>query len=119
MRESDEIVLIEDDEDKAEVIISILKRHLSGTIRHFYDGEAAIDFIFSEASRNTSLILLDLILPRIDGVEILRRIKSDSSKNNIPVIILTSSSQTQHYLDSLGLQPDGYVSKPSALRNCA
>jgi two-component system, response regulator len=119
MNEDDEIVLIEDDEDKAEILIGILKQHLPGRIRHIDDGEHALNYLFSEESRNTKLILLDLVLPNVDGVEILRRIKADPVKSLIPVIILSASSQTQNYIDSLGLHPDGYAHKPGPMRNCA
>ena len=118
MREEDEILLIEDDEDKASVIKSILRKHLSGQIRHFEDGEAALAYLLSEESNAVQLILLDVILPKVDGVEILRTIKSHPLKSQIPVIILTSSSRTEEYIESLGLRPDGYVHKPN-LRNCA
>ena len=118
MREDDEIVLIEDDEDKAALLVSILKEHLPGRIRHIDDGREALLFLFSEESKNTKLILLDLILPNIDGVEIFKRLKADPAKSKIPIIILTSSSQTEEYIHSLGLQPDGFAHKPN-LKNCA
>jgi DNA-binding response OmpR family regulator len=119
MNEDDEIVLVEDDEDKAEIILSILRKNLPGIIRHIDDGAHALDYLMSDESRKTKLILLDLILPKVDGVEILRKLKAHPVKRNIPVIILTSSSQTQSYIDSLGLHPDGYAHKPGNLRNCA
>jgi two-component system response regulator len=119
MKEEDIILLIEDDEDKAQLIVSILKEHLPGQIRHIDDGAIALSFLFSEESRNIKLILLDLILPKVDGVEILKKIKADPVKSLIPVIILTSSNQTQDYIDSLGLHPDGYAHKPGRIRNCA
>ena len=119
MSENDVILLIEDDEDKASIIMSILRQHLPGKIRHIYDGQAALDFLMSEESRHTKLILLDLILPSVDGVEILRQIKADPVKSQIPVIILSASSQTEAYVEALGLHPDGYVHKPGRLKNCA
>lgn len=112
-------MLIEDDDDKAGIIISILRQHLPGRIRHIEDGQAAMDFLFSEDSRSTKLILLDLVLPKVDGIEILRSIKQDPVRSKIPVIILTSSSETEAYVDSLGLHPDGYAHKPTRMRNCA
>jgi two-component system, response regulator len=118
MSEEDEVLVIEDDEDKAALLISILKEHLPGRIRHIDDGSEALRFLFSEESKNTRLILLDLILPNIDGVEIFKSLKADPVKCNIPVIILTSSSQTEDYINSLGLHPDGYAHKPN-LKNCA
>jgi two-component system response regulator len=119
MNEDDAIVLIEDDEDKAELLMQILKQHLPGRIHHIDDGEVALNFLFSEDSRNVKLILLDLILPNVDGVEILRRIKADPVRSLIPVIILTSSSNTQDYIEALGLHPDGYAHKPGRGRNFA
>jgi two-component system, response regulator len=118
MREGEEIVLIEDDEDKAEILIGILKKNLPARIIHIDDGKEALRYLFSEESKNTRLILLDLILPNIDGVEIFKCLKADPIKSLIPVIILTSSSQTEEYIQSLGLHPDGYAHKPG-LRNCA
>jgi two-component system, response regulator len=118
MSEEDEIVVIEDDEDKAELLISILREHLPGRIHHIDDGKEALRFLFSEESKNTKLILLDLILPNIDGVEIFKSLKADPIKSKIPVIILTTSSQTEDYIESLGLHPDGYAHKPN-LKNCA
>lgn len=119
MLEKDNIVLIEDDEDKATLIISILRKHLDASIHHFDDGQAAVDFLFSDEGKNVRLVLLDLILPSVDGTEILKRIKADPFRSQIPVIILTTSSQTQIYVESLGLHPDGYIHKPNQLRNCA
>jgi DNA-binding response OmpR family regulator len=119
MSEDDVIMLVEDDEDKAAIIMSILRQHLPGKVRHFYDGQVALDFLMSDESRTTKLILLDLILPTLDGVEILRRIKAHPVKSQIPVIILSASSQTEAYVEALGLHPDGYVNKPGRLKNCA
>lgn len=118
MKSKGEIVVVEDDEDKAALIITVLRKHLTEEIRHFENGEAALSYILSADAGGISLVLLDLILPGIDGVEIFKRLKADQLHNKIPVMILTSSTQTQLYVESLGLQPDGYVAKPS-LRNCA
>jgi two-component system, response regulator len=119
MKENEEIVLIEDDEDKAQIIKTILRNHLGGNVRHIDDGEQAMNFLMSDDSKYVKLILLDLILPKVDGVEIFRRLKADPVKALIPVIILISSSQTEAYLTSLGLCPDGYVHKPNMLKACA
>jgi len=118
MNEEDEIVLIEDDEDKAEVLMGILRKHLPARIVHIDDGKEAMRYLFSDESNHTKLILLDLILPNIDGVEIFKSLKADPVKCMIPIIILTSSSQTQEYIESLGLHPDGFAHKPG-LKNCA
>jgi two-component system response regulator len=119
MKEGDEIVLIEDNEDKAQIMISILRQNLTNNIRHFDDGASALSYLLSYESRNTKLILLDLILPNVDGIEILKCIKNDPVKSLIPVLILTTSSQTQAYVTSLGLKPDGFIHKPNTLQNCA
>jgi two-component system response regulator len=119
MEDGDEIVLIEDDEDKAQIMITILKQNLTKNIRHFDDGQRALEYLLSFESIHTKLILLDLILPKVDGIEILRRIKEHPVKSLIPVMILTTSSQTQPYVNSLGLKPDGFIHKPNNLRHCA
>jgi two-component system response regulator len=119
MKEGDEIVLIEDDEDKAQAMINIIRHDLTTNIRHFEDGESALLYLLSPESQNTKLILLDLILPKVDGIEILKRLKEHPVKSLIPVMILTTSSQTESYVTSLGLKPDGFIHKPNNLRNCA
>ena len=107
-----EILLIEDDADDAELTIHALKKHhLANPIVHIDDGEKALDFLFSDGQRPT-LILLDLKMPRVDGIEILRKLKSDPMKKAIPVIVLISSKEGRNYVESFHLKADAYMIKP-------
>ena len=119
MDDSAEIVLIEDDEDIAIQIITNLKQTFSSHVRHFEDGAAAIDFLFSEEGKTTKLILLDLILPTVDGIEIFKKLKSDPVRKNIPIVILISSEAGRAYFNSFGFVPEGYANKQSGLKNFA
>jgi len=107
-----EILLIEDDADDAELTIHALKKHhLANPIVHIDDGEKALDFLFSHRQKPT-LILLDLKMPRVDGIEILRKLKSDPEKRDIPVVALLSSKDGKRYVESFHLNADAYMIKP-------
>jgi two-component system response regulator len=107
-----EILLIEDDADDAELTIHALKKHnLANPILHIDDGEKALDFLFG-AEQDPSLILLDLKMPRVDGIQILRKLKSDSEKRQIPVVALISSKEGKTYLESFDVKADAYMIKP-------
>ena len=111
-RRSFEILLIEDDADDAELtILALRKHHLINPIHHIDDGEQALDFLFGPEN-NPSLILLDLKMPRVDGVQILRKLKSDPEKQEIPVVALISSKEGKTYLESFDVKPDAYMVKP-------
>ena len=107
-----EILLIEDDAYDAELTIHALKKYnLANRILHIDDGEKALDFLYSSQQKPT-LILLDLKMPRVDGIQILRKLKSDPEKQNIPVVALISSKDGKNYLESLNLKADAYMIKP-------
>lgn len=106
------ILLIEDDADDAELTIHALKKHIiSNAILHIDDGEKALEFLFGPQPR-PSLILLDLKMPRVDGIQILRTLKQDPERKNIPVVALISSKEGRRYLESFDLKADAYVIKP-------
>lgn len=106
------ILLIEDDADDAELTILALRKYAdSHPILHIDDGEKALEFLF-DANQTPSLILLDLKMPRVDGIQILRRLKSDPEKKSIPVVVLISSKEGKHYLESFDVKPDAYMIKP-------
>lgn len=115
-----EMLLIEDNPDEAELTIrSLKKNNLANHLIHIDDGEKALDFIFSqgEYSNNTALmrpklILLDLNLPKVDGLEILKRVKSDERTKTIPVVVLTSSKEERDIIESYKLGVNGYIVKP-------
>jgi two-component system, response regulator len=107
-----EILLIEDDADDAELTIHALsKHHLATPVFHIDDGEKALEYLFGEHP-NPSLILLDLKMPRVDGIQILGRLKADPEKCRIPVVALISSREGRNYLESFDLKADGYIIKP-------
>ena len=108
-----QILLIEDDADDAELTIHALKKHnLANPILHIDDGEKALEFLFGDSEQKPSLILLDLKMPRVDGIQILRRLKGDPERRDIPVLALISSKEGRSYLESFDLRADGYMIKP-------
>ena len=100
-----EILLVEDNPDDAGLTIRALKKHnLANNLLHLHDGEEALNFLFSEKLNGIpKVILLDLKMPKVDGIEVLRRIKSDESKKVIPVVVLTSSKEERDIVESYKL----------------
>jgi two-component system, response regulator len=109
-----EVLLIEDNPEDAELTIRVLKKHnLANNLVHLQDGEAALDFLFAEGNNTTPrLILLDLKMPKVDGIEVLRKIKNDEQKRVIPVVVLTSSKEERDIVESYKLGVNAYVVKP-------
>lgn len=115
-----EILLVEDNPNDAELALRSLKKHnLANKILWVKDGAEALDFIFhtgvyADRTGNNipKVVLLDLKLPKIDGLEVLRRIKSDEKKRIIPVVVLTSSQEEQDRVESYKLGVNSYIVKP-------
>jgi len=115
-----DILLIEDNIDEAELTIRNFKKsNLANGLLHLADGAEALDFIFARnkyASRKIEnvpkLILLDLKLPRVNGLEILKAIKTDKRTRMIPVIVLTSSKEEPDIKASYDLGANSYIVKP-------
>lgn len=109
-----EILLIEDNPDDAGLTIRALKKHnLANNLLHLHDGEEALSFLFSEKMTGIpKVILLDLKMPKVDGIEVLRRIKSDDRKKIIPVVVLTSSKEERDIVESYKLGVNAYIVKP-------
>lgn len=115
-----DILYIEDNPHEAELTIRSLKKHnLANKLVHINDGADALDFIFSkgdyanrENSKNPKLIILDLKLPKVGGLEILRQIKADELTKMIPVVILTSSQEDKDIIESHKLGVNSYIVKP-------
>jgi two-component system response regulator len=122
-----EILLVEDSmEDATLVMRSLRKNNLGNSIKHLADGVEALDFIFAEGSYSErsindkpKLVLLDLKMPKINGLEVLRRIKEDERTKSIPVVIMTSSKEDKDLIESYELGVNGYVVKPVAFDNFA
>jgi two-component system, response regulator len=109
-----EVLLIEDNAEDAELTIRVLrKNNLASNLVHLQDGEAALDFLFGTGSNNIPrLILLDLKMPKVDGIEVLNKIKNDDQKKIIPVVVLTSSKEERDIIESYKLGVNAYVVKP-------
>lgn len=115
-----EILLIEDNQYEAELAIRGLNQHkLANKLLHIDDGAEALDFIFATgkyAGRETpfspKLILLDLKLPKVDGLEILRQLKANEATSLIPIVVLTSSKEEKDIIESYKLGVNSYIVKP-------
>jgi CheY-like chemotaxis protein len=113
------ILLVEDSTRDAELILGALESHqLAGEVAHVRDGAEALDYLYRRgpfAGRSDAhpiLMLLDLKLPKVDGLEVLRQIKSDPALRMIPVVMMTSSRQEQDLVRSYELGVNAYVVKP-------
>ncbi|MEZ4945914.1 MAG: response regulator [Cyclobacteriaceae bacterium] len=109
-----EILLIEDNPDDAELAIRALKKKkLANNLLHISDSEEALEYLFGEGNNNyPKLILLDLKMPKIDGIQVLKRIKGDPDKRVIPVVMLTSSKEEKDIVESYNLGVNAYIVKP-------
>jgi two-component system, response regulator len=120
MNNSIEILLAEDNASDAEMTIHALKQNnLANKLLHVKDGAAALDFIFGEGEyagnpvENTlKVILLDLKMPKMNGIEVLQRIKADERTRRIPVVVLTSSKEDPDIQKCYDLGVNSYVVKP-------
>jgi two-component system response regulator len=119
-QQSVEILLVEDNPDDVELTLRAFKKHnLTNRIQICRDGAEALDYVFGEgpfAGRNVDntprVILLDLKLPKVTGLEVLQRIKSDQRTQRIPVVVLTSSREERDLIESYRLGVNSYIVKP-------
>jgi len=114
-----EILLVEDNATDAELTLRALRKlNLANNMTWLKNGAEALDFLFcagpyaSRKNDQPKLILLDLKLPKVDGIEVLRRIKSDERTKMIPVVMLTSSAEERDIVDSYKLGVNSYIVKP-------
>lgn len=115
-----EILLVEDNPADAELTLHALRKHrLANRICLARDGEEALDFLFCRGTYSTRqhgevprLVLLDLKLPKVNGLEVLQKIKADQRTRSIPVIVLTSSKEERDLVRSYQLGVNSYIQKP-------
>lgn len=113
-----EILLVEDNPSDGELTIRALKKNkLTNNIVWVKDGEEALDFIFcknkfAERKTNPKVILLDLKLPKVDGLKVLEEVKKNDATQEIPVVVLTSSKEERDIVDSYKLGVNSYIVKP-------
>jgi CheY-like chemotaxis protein len=113
------ILLVEDSQNDVELTLSALaENHLANEVVVARDGEEALDFLYRRgifklrSEGNPAVVLLDLKLPKVDGLEVLETLKSDESLRTVPVVMLTSSREEQDLLRSYNLGVNAYVVKP-------
>ena len=115
-----DILLVEDNESDAELTLRVLKKHhVINKFQLVTDGEEALDFFFGTgkfSGRNISLlprlVILDINLPKVDGLEVLRRIKADERTKSIPVVMLTSSKEQSDVIAGYKLGANSFIVKP-------
>lgn len=113
------VLLVEDNDDDVELTLRSFRRHqVANSVVVVRDGVEALDYLFrrnAHANRppgDPALVLLDLKLPKVDGLEVLRQIRTNASTRCIPVVILTTSSETRDKVESYHLGANSYVRKP-------
>ena len=124
MTDGMEILLVEDNPEDVEITLRAFRKYyMANKIHVVRDGEEALECLFStgryaerSVCSNTRLILLDLKLPKVDGIEVLQRCKSDPRTKNVPVVVLTSSREERDLSDSYNLGVNSYVVKPVDFR---
>jgi CheY-like chemotaxis protein len=115
-----EILLVEDNPNDVELTLRALKKHnLANKVHVVKDGAEALEYIFANGAYihrriedHPKVILLDLKLPKVDGLEVLRRVKSDERTKIIPVVVLTSSKEERDLTESYQLGVNSYITKP-------
>jgi CheY-like chemotaxis protein len=113
------IVLAEDNANDVELTLTALREnHVANEVIVVRDGAEALDYLYKRnayagrTGQNPALLMLDLKMPKVDGLEVLRQVKADPALKMIPVVVLTSSREQQDLLQTYGLGVNAYVVKP-------
>lgn len=119
-----DILLVEDNASDAELTLRVLKKNnIANNFQVVTDGEEALDFFFAtgkftgrDISLLPKLVILDINLPKVDGLEVLRRVKSDERTKTVPVVVLTSSKEQSDVLAGYKLGANSFIVKPVDFR---
>lgn len=122
-----DIILVEDNPADAELALDALKgAHVANTVRVLRDGQEALDYVFATGTYENRagmdhpmVILLDLNLPKVDGLEVLRRIRADERTRHTPVVALLAFKENRERVESCNLGVNGYIVKPIEFENLA
>lgn len=114
------VMLVEDNADHAELVVRTMEDHrISNRVRHFLDGQTALDYLFHRgefaepaSSPRPHIVLLDLRLPKVDGIDVLRAIKDNDDTKSIPVVILTTSEAEKDVARAYSNHANSYLVKP-------
>jgi two-component system, response regulator len=126
MLNSIDILLVEDNASDAELTIRALKRNnLANNLLHIKDGKEALDFVFArekyenvrDVMHPPRIVLLDIQMPKVNGMEVLEKIKADPRTKAIPVVMLTSSKESPDIKKSYALGANSYIVKPVSFEN--
>jgi CheY-like chemotaxis protein len=115
-----EILLVEDNEYDAELTLRAFRKHkLVNIVKHVKDGEEALDYLFCQGQfsqrkpeDNPRFILLDIKLPKLNGIEVLKQIRQNEITKFLPVVMLTSSNEEKDLIESYSLGANSYITKP-------
>lgn len=115
-----EILLVEDRPEDAELALMALEENnLTNNLKWVKDGQEALDFLFAEneyaerdAQTRPKLMLLDLKMPKVDGIEVLRRVRANPLTKTLPVVVLTTSKEEQDRIEAYNLGVNSYIIKP-------
>jgi two-component system, response regulator len=106
-----EILLVEDSAEDAEMTLRALrKNHLANRVHWVKDGAEALEFVFG--SQAPKLVMLDLKMPKVDGIEVLRQLKARPETRGIPVVVMTSSNEERDVAEAYRLGVNSYIVKP-------
>jgi len=109
-----DILMVEDNAEDAEMIMRVLKKEYPRTpILHLRDGEEALNHLYDQHLKNLpKIILLDLKMPKVDGLEVIKKLKSDEKRKMVPIVVLTSSQEDCDIIESYKLGVNAYIVKP-------
>ena len=114
MRNLKPILLVEDDDVDVMMVKRALKDlNVTNPLAHTLNGEEALEYLTAGSNKRPCIILLDLNMPKMNGVEFLKAIKADDALKKIPIVVLTTSRDTEDKFETFGLGAAGYIVKPA------